>query len=429
MKSLNKYELCRTHNIRLIRVSEFELPKDDYCDLLIVRSDPNSNASLEDCIDQLFVALGSTDAPESNLLRDNTEIISQYYTSLKNNSLQTIYPKIAEEWDYENNHGVTPEMVSAYSSKCFFWKCKNNHSFKKAVYERTRTDGKATGCPYCSNKVVLEGYNDLISSHPEIKEEWDYEKNRDLSPSKVLSGSAKKAWWICPKGHSYYQSICNHVLMHQGCPICAGKIATPGDNDFGAIKPELLKEWDYERNGGISPELLTYGSSKKVWWLCPKGHSYNSSIYSRVKINSGCPYCMDRKVLKGFNDLATIAPSTAQEWDYEKNTCCSPDEVTFGSCKYVWWKCSICGTSWKASIVNRTKNHSGCPKCARKNITKKLQQKVICIETKRVFNSASEAASWLGVSRSLISMCARGTIKHARGLHWKYYTEDLEKDE
>ena len=48
--------------------------------------------------------------------------------------------------------------------------------------------------------------------------------------------------------------------------------------------PELLKEWDYEKNNelGLTPETISYGSAKKVWWICPKGHSYLMGHKSRT---------------------------------------------------------------------------------------------------------------------------------------------------
>ena len=31
----------------------------------------------------------------------------------------------------------------------------------------------------------------------------------------------------------------------------------------------LLDEWDYEKNGSLTPKNVTAGSIKKVWWLQP----------------------------------------------------------------------------------------------------------------------------------------------------------------
>ena len=35
---------------------------------------------------------------------------------------------------------------------------------------------------------------------------------------------------------------------------------------------ELLRQWNSERNGALTPETVSYGSKKKVWWRCGKGH-------------------------------------------------------------------------------------------------------------------------------------------------------------
>ena len=84
--------------------------------------------------------------------------------------------------------------------------------------------------------------------------------------------------------------------------------------------PHLLKELDSEKNGSFNPSSIGYSSTKKVWWKCNKGHSYYTSIGSRTRDNgTGCPYCSNRLVLPGYNDLETINPKLLDEWDYDKN--------------------------------------------------------------------------------------------------------------
>lgn len=56
------------------------------------------------------------------------------------------------------------------------------------------------------------------------------------------------------------------------------------------------------------------------------------------------------KLIKGKNDFMSCYPQIAKEWDYKKNIGISPDEVSFGSGKSVWWKCTKCSHSWEAKI-------------------------------------------------------------------------------
>ena len=65
--------------------------------------------------------------------------------------------------------------------------------------------------------------------------------------------------------------------------------------------------------------MFTINSEKKVWWICSKGHEWEAYISNRASKNVGCPYCAGKKVLKGFNDLETLCPDVAQEWNYDKN--------------------------------------------------------------------------------------------------------------
>ena len=95
-------------------------------------------------------------------------------------------------------------------------------------------------------------------------------------------------------------------------------------------RTNLLKEWDESRNFPLTPDTVSYGSKKKVWWTCENGHSWQTTVHVRSK-GSGCPYCAGQKVLPGFNDLETLYPDVAAQWDREKNGPLSPRDVSTGS--------------------------------------------------------------------------------------------------
>ena len=209
----------------------------------------------------------------------------------------------------------------------------------------------------------MEKVKKYIIDNKELMKEWDWEKNNDLNPSQLTYGSEKKAWWICSLNHSYESSIVNKVKS-KGCPYCNNKRVLSGYNDLATTNPEILKEWDYDKNI-IKPNEISSGSGLSAWWRCSKNHSFSTAIYNKVK-GIGCPYCSNRKVLKGFNDLATTNPELLREWDYDKNKF-KPDEMISGTDKKVWWKCSKCGHEWQAVIHSRAVGH-GCPVCGHEKV-------------------------------------------------------------
>lgn len=289
---------------------------------------------------------------------------------IENNILHT-HPDIAKLWDYEKNYPITPENVSSGSGKMVWWKCDLGHSWKKNVYNTT----KGQGCPYCSGRRVLSGFNDLKTTHPDIAQQWNYEKNGDLTPQDITHGSGKKVWWVCDKGHEYKSSVLNKTRKGRGeCPYCIGRKVLTGYNDFAHLFPELLQQWDNDKNKGINPETLRPGSNKKVWWVCDRGHSYKQDIVSRTTNKSGCPYCSGHKVLQGFNDLETTHPDLAQQWNYEKNGELSPYQISCNSNKSIWWICDE-GHSWVSNVYSR-KQGNGCPECSKRCIVSSVEDDI-----------------------------------------------------
>lgn len=273
-------------------------------------------------------------------------------------SLSNAYPEIAKEWHPTKNGAITPDMVAPKSGNKAWWLGPCGHEWEAVISSRTR----GVGCPYCSNYRALAGYNDLATTEPQLAQEWNYEKNGSLKPTDVTSGSHKIVWWKCSKGHEWEESVKDRSSRNV-CPYCANKRALPGYNDLLTVNPELAKEWNYDRNGNLRPDQILPGTEKKVWWKCSRGHEWAASVYNRNK-GVGCPYCSNFAVLVGFNDLATTNPELAAEWDYEKNGDLKPADVTAGSHKKVWWKCSK-GHEWNIAIKARSSGNN-CPYCSNK---------------------------------------------------------------
>lgn len=228
----------------------------------------------------------------------------------------------------------------------------------------TRSEG--TGCPYCTGRKASPEQNSLTKQFPALAAEWDDEKNAPLTPQDVTPGSHKLIWWLCPKGHSWRAAVFSRTVLGTGCPVCTGRQALAGENDLTTLYPDIAAQWDEEKNGVLHPNNVTAGSNRPVWWRCEKGHSYRTIIAQRVQRGDGCPYCANRKVLPGFNDLATAAPLVAKQWHESLNGALTPEMVTAGSHKKAWWQCSY-GHAWKAAIYSRAGvQQCGCPVCAGK---------------------------------------------------------------
>ncbi len=281
------------------------------------------------------------------------------YAIAGENDLATVHPALAKEWHPEKNGDLTPSQVLPGSHRLVWWRCAKGHAWRAQI--KSRVNG--TGCPICANKQLKKGDNDLASRHPHLAKEWHPTKNGALTPSDVVPGTRRRVWWQCAKGHAWQASVASRV-NGSGCPVCAGKVVVAGDNDLASQYPHLAREWHPVKNGSLTPEQVAPASNRKVWWRCPQGHDYQAVVASRTQRGNGCPYCSGRKVLAGFNDLATKYPEVAKEWHPTLNSSLTPQDVTPGSRKRVWWQCSQ-GHTWKAIIYSRTgSQRCGCPVCS-----------------------------------------------------------------
>lgn len=258
------------------------------------------------------------------------------------NDLATKFPEVAIQ-----ANGWDPTVISPMSNKKLEWKCNRGHIWSAVVGNRTF---KKYGCPVCSNQQLLSGFNDLATHFPEIATQahgWD--------PKLIAPFSNVSKEWKCEKGHLWNAKVTNRTSRGDGCSICSSHKTLTGFNDLLTTDPELANEafgWD--------PSSLSKGSNKKVTWKCASGHTWDSVVGARSK-GSGCPYCSNRSVLSGFNDLGTKNLELSQEalgWD--------PRSYSRASNKKLSWKCQL-GHVWNATIANRSKG-TRCPVCSGKQV-------------------------------------------------------------
>jgi len=200
-------------------------------------------------------------------------------------NLTETHKKSIDYWDFTKNKLLTPEIISQYSRNKVWWKCPDcGYEWEEKIKNQVK---KLVWCPHCK-----KGIKDLVSVAPELVRDWHKTKNNDR-PEHVSYASNKYAWWICSKcGCEWKAKISNRTILKRGCPCCAGSLVVTGINDLKTKFPHIAKEWHPTKNGDLSPEQVTSGSNKKVWWQCPLGHEYQATIGHRTTTNgTGCPIC------------------------------------------------------------------------------------------------------------------------------------------
>lgn len=162
------------------------------------------------------------------------------------------------------------------------------------------------------------------------------------------------------------------------------------ENSLAHLFPEIAKQWDEEKNGDLTPEHVTPGSNKRVWWNCLKSkcgceHNWIVSVSNRVKKN--CPYCSKRKTCP-CNSLATRT-DVMRWWHPTRNQGIDPSTITQFSNKLVWWKCQNvrtceCEHDWKTTVWSVTSG-TRCPFCANLKI---------CLHTSLAYNRPDVMEFW-----------------------------------
>lgn len=171
-------------------------------------------------------------------------------------------------------------------------------------------------------KTMTFTVSTYISDIPYLRSQWDVSKN-SADMSTTTTGSNMRVWWICDKGHSWQATVKNRYNKgsYSQCPFCSGRHAIKGINDLCTVNPELAMQWDESKNTS-HPSQFRPMSNTQAWWICDKGHSWKAKISSRSK-GHGCPYCTNRKVLYGFNDV--ILPALTDGASYPHPTSSTHD--------------------------------------------------------------------------------------------------------
>ena len=249
-------------------------------------------------------------------------------------SIVGTYPAEAAQWHPTKNGDLRPENFSYGSEKVVWWLCPKTsceegcpHEWATEIAKRMKR-GIDTGCPFCaSNHKSVCIHNSIVTTHPHLLTEWDYEKNEGLLPEKLIAGSAQRVWWKCPKTcsygceHRWEARINDRVRGETGCPYCCiqrQKFCIHQTITY--THPHLVEEWHPKKNGDMKPDKCVSGSGRRIWWRCTinPGHEWSTAINIRVSNKTGCPHCRNNKT-EGmlFVYLKKHFPDTVHQYTIE----------------------------------------------------------------------------------------------------------------
>ena len=337
------------------------------------------------------------------------------------NDLQSQSPDLAAEWS--NKNIIKPTEITTHSNKEVYWICPLGHNdYLLSVKQRSNRQG----CPICAKQsqtsfpeqamffylktLFPDAINRYVYNNKEIdiflpSKHIGIEYNGYFShKDKAKKDKEKKNFFnnlgitiITIKEYKYIEEKVNaDFYIHERVPcnelniliknvlyfLCKENsvdvncerdtiaikeqyIVQRKENSIKKLRPDLAREWDYKRNGKITPELVSLGSNISFYWICNNcGNSFKTSPKNRSH-GKGCKICSRKIIKSGTNDVASVYPHLAEEWDFINNQYDPSHSIAKKSSEY-YWLCNL-GHSYPATISNRLKGQ-GCPICNGKKV-------------------------------------------------------------
>lgn len=252
-------------------------------------------------------------------------------------SIENNLPNIVKDYRGE----IDIKKIGFDSTKKVKWVCDKGHEVIESPHVRLRRKGAF--CPVCGKNHL----GSLAQCYPELAKM--YTENNKVPADKLPADSSYRAEWKCEHGHVWHRAVKSQTKIGT-CPVCANRV--PSEKySFFKLHPELLEEWDAEKNGDVDISKLMPSSNRKYWWTCKEGHSYLCTIADRSR-GKGCPICAGKKVTEE-NSVAKTKPEILKIWDYNKNTYL-PTELSEKSKRKIW--IVIDGESKQVSLADCIKS-------------------------------------------------------------------------
>lgn len=271
-------------------------------------------------------------------------------------SFASKFPEYLEA--YADTNTVDPYTVAPYNTISVSWKCKNGH-IREDSFGRINQAG--IECPICRGTKLVKGINTFADYYPQYIP--IYSPNNIWKPDELFYDSRRWLKWICNTCHGEYGAYVKEIVNGKECPFCSEKYPLPGFNTLAVKHPDIAAIWS-EKNEISADETLVNGNN--AVWTCPVCHGdYNAPINKVVDGNADCPYCNGRKLLPGFNSLATKYPDIAAMWSDKNNL--SADQ-TLPNTTMAFWTCPTCHGDYPARINKVINGKVECPYCNNKKV-------------------------------------------------------------
>lgn len=304
------------------------------------------------------------------------------------NDLETIYPSLAREWDYEKNEklGITPQTVMAHSNINVGWVIqyfdKRSEKTINLKWDAKINDrAKGDNCPYIGNppKRILQKFNDLETTHPMLAKQWHPTQNGNVRACDVFRNSNKKFWWQLRyidkelRKEFFFEWKCSPNSRNDDgsdCPFTSNKKVWYGYNDLETRCPDIAKQWDYEANFPLTPKDIVYVTQKKYHWIDDDGDKYVQRVDLKTIRRMGNPHKGKNQfsLVVGINDLVSVRPKVAEQWHPTKNKELNPCDVLPFSNSKAWFYKEYVDTNgkprmfeWYATINSRNDDGSDSP--------------------------------------------------------------------
>ncbi len=197
--------------------------------------------------------------------------------TLENISLWLITNNKNFELTNKNKYVNNSAKLSFYCYRC-----------KEVFYAGWNQILSGSGCGICAGSQIGR-YNNLKYARPDLAKEWS--SKNTVSPENFTASSGVKIWWKCSVCSYEWKTRIADRNAGRGCSACAGQVLTD-KNRLSITHPKVSSEWHSTKNKGLTPKDVSYGTNRKVWWLCTTcQQEWFASINSRTNIKSGCPYC------------------------------------------------------------------------------------------------------------------------------------------